>query len=160
MVASHLRRPLSRLRALGSTVLLHGKKHAGVGVVCAVAYFDPGNCVLPEKSCALLSFLDTQTGSAFYADAVVRKLALHAQELKARRARCRRRRTPSCSELFWGSESGGGLGRAATVRRGSQSRGCGTQNESSFSLPRPSLPSFYLYFISYPKNLSPTRSPR
>ncbi|KAJ7897345.1 natural resistance-associated macrophage protein-domain-containing protein [Mycena olivaceomarginata] len=43
MVASHLRRPLSRLRALGSTVLLHGKKHAGVGVVCAVAYFDPGN---------------------------------------------------------------------------------------------------------------------
>ncbi|KAJ7708398.1 hypothetical protein B0H14DRAFT_3525559 [Mycena olivaceomarginata] len=151
MVASHLRRPLSRLRALGSTVLLHGKKHAGVGVVCAVAYFDPGNCgvwrvqdggltivsgvglrnfgeqqavspfvrtsrparygrvpgafpvsrvsvpfaVLPEKSCAFLSFLDTQTGSAFYADAVVRKLALHAQELKARRARCRRSPSPA-----------------------------------------------------------------
>ncbi|KAJ7770351.1 RNA-binding protein Nrd1 [Mycena olivaceomarginata] len=38
--------------------------------------------VLPEKSCVFLSFLDAQTASAFYADAVVRKLALHAQELK------------------------------------------------------------------------------
>ncbi|KAF7347459.1 Manganese transporter pdt1 [Mycena venus] len=33
----------ARLRSAGSTVLLHAKKHAGVGVVCAVAYFDPGN---------------------------------------------------------------------------------------------------------------------
>ncbi|KAF8182736.1 hypothetical protein K438DRAFT_1600447 [Mycena galopus ATCC 62051] len=38
--------------------------------------------VLPEKSCVFLSFLDAQTASAFYADAVVRKLTLHAQELK------------------------------------------------------------------------------
>ncbi|KAJ7885138.1 hypothetical protein B0H14DRAFT_3432075 [Mycena olivaceomarginata] len=42
----------------------------------------PLHSVLPEKSCAFLSFLDAQTGSAFYVDAVVRKLAPHAQELK------------------------------------------------------------------------------
>ncbi|KAJ6601396.1 natural resistance-associated macrophage protein-domain-containing protein [Mycena vulgaris] len=33
----------TRLRSAGSTVVVHAKKHAGVGVVCAVAYFDPGN---------------------------------------------------------------------------------------------------------------------
>ncbi|KAJ7922848.1 putative transporter of the NRAMP family, partial [Mycena leptocephala] len=33
----------TRLRSIGSTVVLHAKKHTGVGVVCAVAYFDPGN---------------------------------------------------------------------------------------------------------------------
>ncbi|KAJ7103116.1 natural resistance-associated macrophage protein-domain-containing protein [Mycena belliarum] len=33
----------TRLRSVGSTVVLHAKKHVGVGVVCAVAYFDPGN---------------------------------------------------------------------------------------------------------------------
>ncbi|KAJ7109769.1 smf Mn2+ and Fe2+ transporter-like protein [Mycena epipterygia] len=33
----------TRLRSAGSTVVLHAKKHAGVGIVCAVAYFDPGN---------------------------------------------------------------------------------------------------------------------
>ncbi|KAJ6544260.1 natural resistance-associated macrophage protein-domain-containing protein [Mycena capillaripes] len=33
----------ARLRSVSSMVVLHGKKHAGVGIVCAVAYFDPGN---------------------------------------------------------------------------------------------------------------------
>ncbi|CAA7264930.1 unnamed protein product [Cyclocybe aegerita] len=33
----------SRLRNAGSLVLHHAKKHTGVGIVCAVAYFDPGN---------------------------------------------------------------------------------------------------------------------
>ncbi|KAJ7492199.1 natural resistance-associated macrophage protein-domain-containing protein [Mycena latifolia] len=33
----------TRLSSVGSAVVLHAKKHAGVGVVCAVAYFDPGN---------------------------------------------------------------------------------------------------------------------
>ncbi|KAF8817621.1 natural resistance-associated macrophage protein [Phlegmacium glaucopus] len=32
-----------RLRQAGATVVHHAKKHAGVGTVCAVAYFDPGN---------------------------------------------------------------------------------------------------------------------
>ncbi|KAF8167251.1 natural resistance-associated macrophage protein-domain-containing protein [Crassisporium funariophilum] len=32
-----------RLRRVGSTVVHHAKKHSGVGIVCAVAYFDPGN---------------------------------------------------------------------------------------------------------------------
>ncbi|KAF9447856.1 natural resistance-associated macrophage protein [Macrolepiota fuliginosa MF-IS2] len=33
----------SRLRKACTTLLEHVKKHAGVGIVCAVAYFDPGN---------------------------------------------------------------------------------------------------------------------
>ncbi|CAK5280690.1 unnamed protein product [Mycena citricolor] len=33
----------ARLKRVGSTVALHARKHAGVGVICAVAYFDPGN---------------------------------------------------------------------------------------------------------------------
>lgn len=38
--------------------------------------------VLPEKSCVFLSFLDAPTSAQFYADAVVKKLSLHGQELK------------------------------------------------------------------------------
>lgn len=38
--------------------------------------------VLPDKSCVFLSFLDGQTAAAFNADAMVRKLTLHSQELK------------------------------------------------------------------------------
>ncbi|KAF7323996.1 RNA-binding protein nrd1 [Mycena kentingensis (nom. inval.)] len=38
--------------------------------------------VLPEKSCVFLSFLDASTAAAFFADATLRKLTLHAQELK------------------------------------------------------------------------------
>ncbi|KAJ6486212.1 natural resistance-associated macrophage protein-domain-containing protein [Mycena vitilis] len=33
----------TRVSSIGSTVVLHAKKHVGVGMVCAVAYFDPGN---------------------------------------------------------------------------------------------------------------------
>ncbi|KAJ7610968.1 natural resistance-associated macrophage protein-domain-containing protein [Roridomyces roridus] len=33
----------NRLKSAGLTVVVHATKHAGVGVVCAVAYFDPGN---------------------------------------------------------------------------------------------------------------------
>lgn len=38
--------------------------------------------VLPEKSCVFLSFLDASTAAAFHADALIKKLALHGQELK------------------------------------------------------------------------------
>ena len=38
--------------------------------------------VLPEKSCVFLSFLDGATAAAFHADATIKKLALHNQELK------------------------------------------------------------------------------
>ncbi|KAH9976376.1 hypothetical protein BGW80DRAFT_1457175 [Lactifluus volemus] len=38
--------------------------------------------VLPEKSCVFLSFLDGSTAAAFHADATVKKLSLHGQELK------------------------------------------------------------------------------
>ncbi|KAF9478920.1 Nramp-domain-containing protein [Pholiota conissans] len=32
-----------RVRRAGGVVIHHAKKHTGVGIVCAVAYFDPGN---------------------------------------------------------------------------------------------------------------------
>jgi hypothetical protein len=38
--------------------------------------------VLPEKSCVFLSFLDGATAAQFHADATIKKLALHGQELK------------------------------------------------------------------------------
>ncbi|KAJ7730089.1 hypothetical protein DFH07DRAFT_756439 [Mycena maculata] len=38
--------------------------------------------VLPEKSCVFLSFLDAATASAFFADAALRKVQLHGQDLK------------------------------------------------------------------------------
>ncbi|WWC89806.1 uncharacterized protein L201_004732 [Kwoniella dendrophila CBS 6074] len=38
--------------------------------------------LLPEKSCVFISFLDGSTAAAFHADALVKKLALHGQELK------------------------------------------------------------------------------
>jgi RNA recognition motif-containing protein len=38
--------------------------------------------VLPEKSCVFLSFLDGATAAAFHADATIKKLNLHGQELK------------------------------------------------------------------------------
>lgn len=38
--------------------------------------------VLPEKSCVFLSFLDGATAAAFHADATIKKMALHGQELK------------------------------------------------------------------------------
>ncbi|KAG6826649.1 hypothetical protein H0H92_014976 [Tricholoma furcatifolium] len=38
--------------------------------------------VLPEKSCVFLSFLDGATAAAFHADATLKKMALHGQELR------------------------------------------------------------------------------
>jgi hypothetical protein len=38
--------------------------------------------LLPEKACVFISFLDGSTAAAFHADASVKKLALHGQELK------------------------------------------------------------------------------
>ncbi|GBE80780.1 hypothetical protein BKA93DRAFT_817096 [Sparassis latifolia] len=38
--------------------------------------------VLPEKSCVFLSFLDGATAAAFHADALIKKVSLHGQELK------------------------------------------------------------------------------
>jgi RNA recognition motif-containing protein len=38
--------------------------------------------VLPEKSCVFISFLDGATAAAFHADATIKKIALHGQELK------------------------------------------------------------------------------
>ncbi|KAM0755860.1 RNA-binding domain-containing protein [Meredithblackwellia eburnea MCA 4105] len=38
--------------------------------------------ILPEKSCAFISFLDPHTASAFHSDAVMRKVRLHDQDLK------------------------------------------------------------------------------
>ncbi|KAI3611598.1 differentiation regulator [Moniliophthora roreri] len=38
--------------------------------------------VLPEKSCVFLSFLDGSVAAAFHADATIKKLSLHGQELK------------------------------------------------------------------------------
>ena len=38
----HGKRTISdRLRLAGSTIAHHARKHVGVGIVCAVAYFDP-----------------------------------------------------------------------------------------------------------------------
>lgn len=38
--------------------------------------------ILTEKSCVFISFLDGATAAAFHADATVKKLTLHGQELK------------------------------------------------------------------------------
>lgn len=38
--------------------------------------------ILPEKNCAFISFLDGSTATAFHADACVKKISLHNQELK------------------------------------------------------------------------------
>lgn len=38
--------------------------------------------VLPERSCVFISFLDGPTAASFHADATLKKLALHGQELK------------------------------------------------------------------------------
>ncbi|ETW86739.1 Mn2+ and Fe2+ transporter of the NRAMP family [Heterobasidion irregulare TC 32-1] len=41
--ASRMARWSRRLRRSGTVVVNHAVKHTGVGIVCAVAYFDPGN---------------------------------------------------------------------------------------------------------------------
>lgn len=57
---------------------------ASVDELLNLVHFGPLESVrvLPEKSCVFLSFLDGSTAAAFHADATIKKLALHGQELK------------------------------------------------------------------------------
>ncbi|PSR72692.1 hypothetical protein PHLCEN_2v11387 [Hermanssonia centrifuga] len=57
---------------------------ASVDELLNLVHFGPLESVrvLPEKSCVFLSFLDGATAAAFHADALIKKLALHGQELK------------------------------------------------------------------------------
>lgn len=57
---------------------------ASVDELLNLVHFGPLESVrvLPEKSCVFLSFLDGATAAAFHADATIKKLALHGQELK------------------------------------------------------------------------------
>ncbi|KDQ56313.1 hypothetical protein JAAARDRAFT_132569 [Jaapia argillacea MUCL 33604] len=57
---------------------------ASVDELLNLVHFGPLESVrvLPEKSCVFLSFLDGHTAAAFHADATIKKLALHGQELK------------------------------------------------------------------------------
>ncbi|KAL0955649.1 hypothetical protein HGRIS_001879 [Hohenbuehelia grisea] len=57
---------------------------ASVDELLSLVHFGPLESirVLPEKSCVFLSFLDGATAAAFHADATIKKLALHGQELK------------------------------------------------------------------------------
>lgn len=38
--------------------------------------------IIPDKSCAFISFLDPNTAAAFHSDANLRKVQLHGQDLK------------------------------------------------------------------------------
>lgn len=38
--------------------------------------------ILPEKSCAFISFLEPHTAAAFHSDALMRKIRLHDNDLK------------------------------------------------------------------------------
>ncbi|KAM0793129.1 hypothetical protein ACM66B_000607 [Microbotryomycetes sp. NB124-2] len=57
---------------------------ASVDELLSQVRFGPieGIKVLPEKSCAFISFLDPTTAAAFHSDAIMRKIKLHDQELK------------------------------------------------------------------------------
>ncbi|KAI0043120.1 hypothetical protein FA95DRAFT_442535 [Auriscalpium vulgare] len=57
---------------------------ASVDELLNLVHFGPLESVrvLPEKSCVFLSFLDGSTAAAFHADATIKKLSLHGQELK------------------------------------------------------------------------------
>ncbi|KAF8326821.1 uncharacterized protein EI90DRAFT_3156415 [Cantharellus anzutake] len=57
---------------------------ASVDELLNLVHFGPLEAVrvLPEKSCVFISFLDGATAAAFHADATVKKLSLHGQELK------------------------------------------------------------------------------
>jgi RNA recognition motif-containing protein len=57
---------------------------ASVDELMNLVRFGPVESVrlLPEKSCVFISFLDGATAAAFHADATVKKLTLHGQELK------------------------------------------------------------------------------
>ncbi|KAL1724958.1 hypothetical protein EV714DRAFT_222217 [Schizophyllum commune] len=58
--------------------------NASVDELLNLVHFGPLESirVLADKSCVFLSFLDQQTASLFHADATVKKLSLHGQELK------------------------------------------------------------------------------
>ncbi|KAG8973092.1 hypothetical protein FRC05_009100 [Tulasnella sp. 425] len=57
---------------------------ASVDELLNLVHFGPLESVrvLPEKSCVFISFLDGATAAAFHADATIKKLALHGNELK------------------------------------------------------------------------------
>lgn len=57
---------------------------ASVDELLNLVHFGPLESVrvLPEKSCVFISFLDGATAAAFHADASIKKLALHGNELK------------------------------------------------------------------------------
>ncbi|KAH0588544.1 hypothetical protein H2248_004374 [Termitomyces sp. 'cryptogamus'] len=57
---------------------------ASVDELLNLVHFGPLESVrvLPEKSCVFLSFLDGATAAAFHADATIKKLSLHGQELR------------------------------------------------------------------------------
>ncbi|KAE8217666.1 hypothetical protein CF319_g8296 [Tilletia indica] len=57
---------------------------ASVDELLSLVKFGPIESVkiLPEKNCAFISFLEGGAGSAFHADACVKKISLHGQELK------------------------------------------------------------------------------
>lgn len=38
--------------------------------------------IIPDKSCAFISFLEPAAAAAFHSDACLRKLSLHGQDLK------------------------------------------------------------------------------
>lgn len=76
---------LSAVGAAGRTVYIGNlPSTASVDELLSLVHFGPleNIRVLPDKSCVFLSFLDSQTAAAFNADATVRKLTLHNQELK------------------------------------------------------------------------------
>lgn len=60
------------------------KAEASVDELLNLVRFGPIESVrlLPERSCVFISFLDGSTAAGFHADAQVKKLALHGQELK------------------------------------------------------------------------------
>ncbi|KAF8885993.1 hypothetical protein BD779DRAFT_1673434 [Infundibulicybe gibba] len=71
--------------ATGRTVYIGNlPSTASVDELLNLVHFGPLESirVLPEKSCVFLSFLDGSTAAAFHADATIKKLALHNQELK------------------------------------------------------------------------------
>jgi len=76
---------LANQNATGRTVYVGNlPSTASVDELLNLVHFGPLESirVLPEKSCVFLSFLDPSVAAAFHADATVKKLALHGQELK------------------------------------------------------------------------------
>ena len=71
--------------AIGRTVYVGNlPATASVDELLNLVHFGPLESirVLPEKSCVFLSFLDAATAAAFHADALIKKVSLHGQELK------------------------------------------------------------------------------